>query len=258
MGIGRRIRESRERLGLTQEELGKKVGVTGSAITNYEKEVSHPKETVMYALLRELKVDPNYLFQDCVDISNFKNMEFSAKEQDHIKKYRTLDEYGKESVDVVLDVEYKRCRNATQSAPVITLPILGETKEEPARVLWLPEPIQPAAAGMGQAADDEETEDVPVVYNEITRKADYIMRVSGDSMEPKIHDGDRVLVRMQPAVEIGEIGVFIRDSERYVKIYRGDHLESINPQYEPMEFRGFSECKGLVVGVLKHEWIMDK
>ena len=43
MGIGYRIKEARERLGLTQTELGQKVGVTGSAITNYEKETSHPK-----------------------------------------------------------------------------------------------------------------------------------------------------------------------------------------------------------------------
>ena len=77
-------------------------------------------------------------------------------------------------------------------------------------------------------------------------------------MEPKIKDGDRVLVRAQPAVEEGEIGVFIRDGERLIKIYRGDHLESINQAYGPMEFRGFSECKGLVLGVLKDEWIAKK
>lgn len=67
MGIGKRLKEAREAAGLTQEELGKLVGVTGSAITNYEKEVSHPKESVMYALFNALRVEPNYLFQDCVD-----------------------------------------------------------------------------------------------------------------------------------------------------------------------------------------------
>lgn len=68
MGIGKRLKEAREKAGFTQEELGKKVGVTGSAITNYEKETSHPKESVMYALINELKVDPNFLFQDCVHL----------------------------------------------------------------------------------------------------------------------------------------------------------------------------------------------
>ncbi len=43
MGIGYRIKEARENLGFTQTELGKLIGVTGSAITNYENETSHPK-----------------------------------------------------------------------------------------------------------------------------------------------------------------------------------------------------------------------
>lgn len=72
MGIGRRLKEAREKLGLTQEELGRQVGVTGSAITNYEKDTSHPKEPVMYALIDALGVDPNFLFQDCVNILKLK------------------------------------------------------------------------------------------------------------------------------------------------------------------------------------------
>ena len=59
MGIGKRIKEARERAGLTQEELGALVGVTGSAITNYEKGTSHPKEPVLYALINALHVDAN-------------------------------------------------------------------------------------------------------------------------------------------------------------------------------------------------------
>ncbi len=68
MGIGRRLKEAREKAGFTQEELGRMVGVTGSSITNYEKETSHPKEPVMYALIDALKVEPNFLFQDCVHL----------------------------------------------------------------------------------------------------------------------------------------------------------------------------------------------
>ena len=66
MGIGHRIKEAREKAGLTQEELGKRVGITGSAITNYEKGTSHPKESVLYALMDTLEVDANFLFQDSV------------------------------------------------------------------------------------------------------------------------------------------------------------------------------------------------
>ena len=35
----------------------------------------------------------------------------------------------------------------------------------------------------------------------------FALRVTGDSMEPTIHDGDIVIVRQQPRVENGEIGI---------------------------------------------------
>ena len=100
-------------------------------------------------------------------------------------------------------------------------------------------------------------EERKIYDNEITSKADYIMRISGDSMEPKFMDGDRVLVRSQPAVEIGEIGIFIRDSERFIKIYRGSYLESINPKYGDVSLEEYSYCLGKVLGVLKPEWIAE-
>ena len=105
MGIGKRIKEARENLGLTQNELGELIGVTGSAITNYEKETSHPKETVMYKLIETLHVDANYLFQDVVNIK--KNTDsISLSEIALIKKYRSLDEKAKDIIDTLLDKVY--------------------------------------------------------------------------------------------------------------------------------------------------------
>lgn len=64
MGIGKRIKELRERAGLTQEELAQRLGVTPSAVGNYEREVSHPKENVLYRLFEALSCEPNELFAD--------------------------------------------------------------------------------------------------------------------------------------------------------------------------------------------------
>lgn len=115
MGIGRRIREARESLGLTQSELAGLVGVTGSAIANYEKDTSHPKESVMYKLFDALNVDANYLFQDVANISKNTN-NISFYEFDRIKKYRQLDNYGKHIIDLLLEEEYRRCTSTTSSA----------------------------------------------------------------------------------------------------------------------------------------------
>ena len=107
MGIGNRIKEARERLGLTQTELGDMVGVTGSAITNYEKETSHPKEQVIYKLMKTLDVDANYLFQDMVKNKPLQN-DLALSEYDIVIKYRALDSHGKEMVDFTLNKEYER------------------------------------------------------------------------------------------------------------------------------------------------------
>ncbi|HEY5586378.1 MAG TPA: XRE family transcriptional regulator [Ruminiclostridium sp.] len=63
MGIGSKIKEARLSLGMTQEQLANKLGITKSAIANYENGVSHPKEDILYKLFSALNVDANYLFE---------------------------------------------------------------------------------------------------------------------------------------------------------------------------------------------------
>lgn len=119
MGIGYRIKEARERLGLTQTELGAMIGVTGSAITNYEKETSHPKEQIIYKLMETLNIDANYLFQDAVKLKSSNNV--SLLEYELIKKYRDLDKHGKEMVDFTLLKEWERSiQNNSLSDNIVT------------------------------------------------------------------------------------------------------------------------------------------
>ena len=120
MGIGYRIKEARERMGLTQTELGALIGVTGSAITNYEKETSHPKEQIIYKLMETLNVDANYLFQDAVKIKNQQN-DVTLAEYDYIKKYRDLDDHGREMVDFTLTKEWERSTAEKNNGKVIPL-----------------------------------------------------------------------------------------------------------------------------------------
>ena len=258
MGIGKRIKEARERAGLTQEELGKYIGVTGSAITNYEKETSHPKEPVMYALIDALGVDANFLFQDCVNVKKAPSYSGEAMKLAYDFDNR-VDDWGRRHLRDTADFEIERYESEQNLIKKKERLYKAEniTPLQKQKVIYLPEPLQSASAGTGQIADDDTAEQVAVYYNEKTSKADYIMRVSGDSMEPKFMNGDRVLVRSQPAVEIGEIGIFIVDGEQYVKIYRGSYLESLNPQYNDIEVSERSFCRGKVIGVLDPEWIAE-
>lgn len=112
MSIGTRIKECREALGITQEELAMLLGVSKGAIGNYEAGIGYPKVENMTKLFKILKTDANYLFQDEVS-TKVKEM-LTNQEKQHLHKYRQLDDYGKEAVDSILNVEYKRCTSASE------------------------------------------------------------------------------------------------------------------------------------------------
>ncbi|MCI7691555.1 MAG: helix-turn-helix domain-containing protein [Oscillospiraceae bacterium] len=62
MTIGEKISELRRNAGLTQRDLALKIGVTPSAVGNYEQGVSFPREEVLYRLFEALDCSPNELF----------------------------------------------------------------------------------------------------------------------------------------------------------------------------------------------------
>lgn len=116
MSIGSRIKECREKLGITQEELATLLGVSKGAIGNYEAGIGYPKVENMTKLFKILKTDANFLFQDEVS-PKVKEM-LTNQEKQHIKKYRQLDVYGKRMIDCVLDLELERCKQIYKSASV--------------------------------------------------------------------------------------------------------------------------------------------
>lgn len=79
-------------------------------------------------------------------------------------------------------------------------------------------------------------------------------------MEPKFHDGDTVLVREQPSVDIGEIGLFVVDGNGYIKKQGIDRLISLNPDFDDIFPNEFSDvrCIGKVIGVLDPDWIVSR
>lgn len=101
MGIGAKIRVLRERAGLTQGQLAEMIGVTAAAVGNYEHEVSFPRDDTLYRLFGALHCEPNELFEGMYTES--------AADAEHLKKYRVLDEYGRELVDACTEIEYRRC-----------------------------------------------------------------------------------------------------------------------------------------------------
>ena len=92
--------------------------------------------------------------------------------------------------------------------------------------------------------------------NSTTRKADMVIKVQGRSMEPSYQDGDYVLVRFQPDIEVGEVGIWTIDGLGYVKERGEDRLISQNPDISDIII-GEQECicVGKVISKLPLEWI---
>jgi phage repressor protein C with HTH and peptisase S24 domain len=112
----------------------------------------------------------------------------------------------------------------------------------------------PVSAGVGEfLADSTRIEDIVIPDDPRTAEADYALRINGDSMEPKYHSGDILLIQSSDTVEEGELGIFVLDGSGYFKKYGGDHLISLNPQYPPIMLKDFDDvsCCGRVVGKLK-------
>ena len=65
MGIGSNVKKYRTRLGMDQKTLASKLGVTAGAVSNYENDVSAPKEEVLYKMFEVLNVTPDELFAGC-------------------------------------------------------------------------------------------------------------------------------------------------------------------------------------------------
>lgn len=106
------------------------------------------------------------------------------------------------------------------------------------------------SAGFGEYLEEyEQGKTVYVPDTPKSRKADFVLTVSGDSMEPKFHDGDNILVRSQPTVDEGQIGIFDVDGEGYIKKLGNGELISLNHKYPNISLKDkYVKCFGVVLG----------
>lgn len=107
-------------------------------------------------------------------------------------------------------------------------------------------------------ADDNIEEQVPLPARtlKITPES-FLVRARGDSMEPKIHDQDLLLVQPQEAADNGQVVVVALEGGVYAKqLCRGTRdifLHSFNPAYKPVPIEAEQQFRvlGLVRGVLR-------
>ena len=87
MKLNEVIRTRRQALGLTQEQLAQKLGVSAPAVNKWERNLNYPDVTLLPALARTLGVDLNTLLsfqEDLTDqeIGLFLNQLYEASQRD--------------------------------------------------------------------------------------------------------------------------------------------------------------------------------
>lgn len=113
------------------------------------------------------------------------------------------------------------------------------------------------SAGFGAYASDEILDYIPtVIRNPYEAKETLAIRVTGESMYPKIEDGDIIVVHKQDSVDSGSIAVLLLDGdEGLVKKVEYGHdwidLISINPEYPPRHFKGSEVTRLRVLGLVR-------
>ena len=113
------------------------------------------------------------------------------------------------------------------------------------------------SAGFGALASSQIVTYTPVFIQCDAEAVDSLcINVKGNSMYPKIEDGDLVVVRKQSSVDNGQIAVVLIDGDEGLvkKVYYGNgwiELVSINPEYAPKRFEGSEAKRVEVVGLVR-------
>lgn len=243
MSFAERVKALKSEHAMTSEQLSRASGIPLGTLTKIlSGATGEPKLSVAQAIATAfgcplgLLLDGDVHFTDTV----------GEEEGRMIRKYRRLDENGRELVELVMDKEISRMESAG------AVPEIGGAEE--VRMLTLPLYILPVSAGPGTALDENSFhESVEVRATRVSIGADYALRVSGNSMEPKFADGDILLVKRQNTIDIGDLGIFIADGEGYFKRFTGKCLRSYNPAYQDIPISNFAEfrCCGKVIGRMR-------
>ncbi|CDL74071.1 transcriptional repressor [Streptococcus phage DCC1738] len=111
------------------------------------------------------------------------------------------------------------------------------------------------SAGSGSIQDDDLDMEVSFYEDEIPDDYDAIAYVVGNSMEPKIKNGDYLFIKNTQQVDYNTIGIFQVDGANYVKKLRQGYLESLNPDYEDIHLDESNDIRtiGEVVSVYREK-----
>ena len=188
--------------GTNVSELARRLNVSPQTLYSMVKRDNQKVDfDLMMRICAELKVPVERMCEN-IELPELPN----DSEWQLVQQYRKLDRSGKELADMVINHELGRLRSAEPSS------------EDECRII--PLYLTPAAAGYASPALGEDFEDYSVPASS---GADFAVKISGDSMEPYIHDGSVALCKRGAIIHDGDVGLFFVDGDMKCKQYCQDY-----------------------------------
>lgn len=108
MGL-EKINIMRKHIGMSIDELSEKSGVPKGTLSKITAGITkNPSVDTVKSIVHAM----GFTLDDLDNFPELKNKSvFSIAEMEHIKKYRSLDDYGKDIIDTILEKEYARCED---------------------------------------------------------------------------------------------------------------------------------------------------
>lgn len=204
MSIGERIKNAREAKDMTQEQLGDLCHTTKQTIFKYETGIITNIPLPRIELIASaLDVSAAYLmgWSECTTAPSI-----SPAGQRIGLLYDRATERDRNIVDAVL-APYDDGKIVAFPAPEKHIPLISTAM----------------AAGPGEMDTGLPWEDYTVPADS---KADFAVRVSGDSMEPVLEDGQIALCR-EKRPELGDVAIMMVNGSFYVKQFIPDYFGNI-------------------------------
>ena len=194
--IGQRITLAREMKHVSVKELQRKlkersVDVGYTTLFRWEKGETEPTAYQLLAICDALEIPDMYSFF----MSGGKGQQLNDEGMKKLMEYRA---------DLLATGKYT--------------PIQKQAKPE-IRYVEMPVSSLGASAGTGEFLSEDNIELMRFPEDKVPAKADFALRVVGDSMEPIYQDHQLVWVQSCNTLLPGEVGIFVLDGHGYIKAY---------------------------------------
>lgn len=245
--LAQNIKYYRKLSGLTQKELAKKLSVAPTAISAWEVGRNQPlmnnieQMSAIFGIKKSLLLGEDFSSHVDKATSPIQSIydQLAPPRQDKVLTYaeRQLDEQKNEDKTKINEV----------SENIIRLDDYRQTTYR--RVTGV------VSAGSGSMQDDDLDMEISFYEDEIPDDYDAIAYVVGNSMEPKIKNGDYLFIKNTPQVDYNTIGIFQVDGANYVKKLRQGYLESLNPDYEDIHLDESNDIRiiGEVISIYREK-----